>query len=99
VLDGRVFEWLLPGNELFTGVKHIRIRASGVRGRPIYLDPYPWGLEIRPRSIREAILFALAQGWSPEGPERRPLFLGYHRGHFLVLPDAYRFTVEVPFLS
>ncbi len=97
-VDGRAFEWLLPGNELFTGVKHIRIRASGVRGQPLFLDPYPWSLEIRPRSIREAILLALAQGWAPEGREGRPLYLGYHRGHFLVLPGACRFTSEVPLL-
>ena len=37
----------------------------------LYIDPRPWGFELRPASVVSAVKWALDQGWSPEaGPTR-----------------------------
>lgn len=37
----------------------------------LFIDPYPWGFELRPASVVSAIEWALERNWSPEsGPTR-----------------------------
>ena len=37
----------------------------------LFIDPFPWGFELRPASVVSAIKWALDRGWSPEsGPTR-----------------------------
>ena len=87
-LDGIEYEWCIRGNDLYTAsVKYITIYKPGAGGRPVYLDPYPWSLEIRPATVKKAIIFAKENGWNPE-EKGKPLFLGYVDDAFTVLPDG-----------
>jgi len=87
-LDGIEYEWCIRGNDLFTAsVKYITIYRPGTGGRPVYLDPYPWSLEIRPATVKKAIIFAKNNGWDPE-IKGKPLFIGYVDGSFIVLPEG-----------
>ncbi len=66
-VDSIEYEWSIRGNDLWvTSARHITIYKSGIKGRPLYLDPYPWALEIRPETIKKAIEFANKNGWIPE---------------------------------
>jgi len=87
-LDGIEYEWCIRGNDLWvTSAKHITIYKSGINGRPLYLDPYPWALEIRPKTIKRAIEFANRNGWIPEN-KGRPFLIGYLHEEFVVLPEG-----------
>lgn len=70
VVDGEDFLWHYSGHcplcsdDVFT---------VGKPGAPhvLYIDPFPWNFEIRPRSIASAIRWAKNDGWSAEqGPTR-----------------------------
>lgn len=66
---------------------------SGTKGAPLYLDPYPWDLEIRPKVVAEAIRFAQAHGWVA-GQKGPPIYIGYHDQQFIMLPDKVTTTWE-----
>ena len=68
-VEGIDYVWFLRKNEIWTPNRQIRIRHAVVdRGQELLLCPYAWELEIRPKSIREVILFALMKGWTPSVP-------------------------------
>ena len=59
--------WVLNGNSIDgTRENHIRIYAKELTKSKLYLDPYNWNFEIRPKTIENAILFAIDNGWKPE---------------------------------
>ena len=62
-----VYFWILDGNTIDTPKPcHIRIYSKKLTKSILYIDPYNWHFEIRPRTIGRAILFAIEQGWNPE---------------------------------
>ena len=93
VVNGTAYEWCLRGNKIWRDTDHITIYSPTSTGAPIYLDPYPWGLEIRPRTIADAIKFALKNGWEPE-KKGRPFRIGYLHDTFVVLPDGSKNSYE-----
>ena len=49
------------------------VMTAGKQGSPhfLFIDPYPWSMEIRPRSVAAAIRWARTAGWTAEhGPTR-----------------------------
>lgn len=93
-VDGHSYVWHLNQNSLFFKETHITIAESGMAGQILYLDPYPWELEIRPKTIRAAILWAIEKGWTPtkKGPS---IYLGYRDGEFFTLPEESKFTHQI----
>ncbi|MEM7432522.1 MAG: hypothetical protein AAF351_11385 [Pseudomonadota bacterium] len=93
-VDNRSYVWHLNQNSLVFREAHITIAENGVSGQILYLDPYPWGLEIRPKKVRKAILWAIENGWTPakKGP---PMYLGFQNGEFFILPGEAKFTHEI----
>jgi hypothetical protein len=94
-VDGEDYLWVLAGNTI-DGVResHIAVFLDTRRQR-LLLDPYSWHFEIRPRTIADAIRFALEEGWKPEesGP---PLYLGYCEQGFFFLPEGIEFARQLP---
>jgi hypothetical protein len=66
-VNDRGFEWCIRGNdpEMSKG-RHITIYLPESQGSALYIDPYAMELEIRPKTVRQAIEFAIKEGWSPE---------------------------------
>ena len=88
-----VFHWVLRGNTLDDGEKHItvfRVRA----GTPLRIDPFVWEFEVRPKYIAEAIEFALENGWDPEA-KGEPFYVSYREDRFFKLPPGIRFAYEL----
>lgn len=84
VVDGRAFRWVLPGNALdHAELVHLTVFAEE-RGQELWIDPYAWELEIRPKTIAAAIRFALKNGWTP-GTAGAPFRLGHRDGDFFVV--------------
>jgi hypothetical protein len=84
--------WVLDGNSI-DGTKehHIRIHSNGLTKCILYLDPYNWHFEIRPKTIETAIIFALDHGWIPE-EKGNIMFLSMDDdGSFYELPDGLKF--------
>jgi len=65
IVDNMNYEWCIRGNSFWKDGDHITIYKTGIKGTPIYLDPVPWSLEIRPKTIESAIKFALKANWNP----------------------------------
>lgn len=87
--------WVLEGNSIDAAKeRHIRIHSSKLSKSILYIDPYNWNFEIRPKMIELAILFALQQGWNPE-KSGYDLFISMKEGgEFYRLPEGQRFGFE-----
>ena len=86
-VDGKVYQWILDENSVYGEKEYIRIHVGKSTKSILYLDPYNWHLEIRPKTIREAILFAINHDWNPE-VSTRDLFISYNGDGFFVLPNG-----------
>ena len=99
-INGIIYEWCLRGNHISPKSEHITIYRPDKSGQILYLDALPWGVEIRPAIIEDAISFALKKGWNPEqkGDSCR---LGMIRQAFVVLPKGIKnsFEYETKILS
>jgi hypothetical protein len=92
VVDNEPYEWVLPKNSLFAdGDRHIAVYSPSATGQTLYLDPYAWEFEVRPKTIAAAVRFALGIGWTPNRPAP-PLYLGFRNGEFFRMPEGVRFA-------
>ena len=95
MVDDETYFWHLNHNSIDTAVpSHITIQKSTGKGQILFLDPYPWSFEIRPKTIENGILWSLKNGWNPEstGP---PFYVGYRKDRFILLPPGAKFTWDV----
>jgi|RhiMetdeSRZDD1v2_1073273.scaffolds.fasta_scaffold744297_2 hypothetical protein len=96
VVDNEPYEWVLRHNSLFVDSdRHIAVYSPSAKGQTLYLDPYAWEFEVRPKTIAEAIRFALSIGWTPKAVAP-PLYLGFRGEQFFRLPEGTRFAHENP---
>lgn len=84
VVSGEIYEWILDGNTIYNSEKWIRIHKGKATKSILFVNPYHWQFEIRPKSIKEAIEFAIGLGWDSEQSTRN-LFLDYGEDGFYVL--------------
>ncbi|MDY7030732.1 MAG: hypothetical protein SVY10_02350 [Thermodesulfobacteriota bacterium] len=64
-------------------------------GRPgkkfvLFIDPNPWGFELRPASVVAAITWALKKGWSPDSGPNRSIAWNDKTQEYEWLPDGKR---------
>jgi hypothetical protein len=91
VLDREYF-WVLDGNSIDSNKEHhIRIHSNKLTKSILYLDPYNWHLEIRPKTIETAILFAIDLGWSPEKKGTTMYLSMKNEGEIYLLPEGIKF--------
>lgn len=91
VVGGEPYLWYLKGNWAWDGDTHIAIRHNAsLQGQLLLLDYNARQFEIRPQMIREAIEFALAQGWNPRA-KALPLYVGHNNREFVVLPPGVQY--------
>lgn len=64
----------------------------GQSGKPfvLYIDPFPWGFELRPSSVVNAVKWAIDKGWSPDSGPTRALAWNDGTKKFEWLPDGER---------
>ena len=64
----------------------------GAAGEPhvLFIDPYPWGFEYRPRDITAAVRWAFAQGWTPASGPTRAMSFDDGKKQFVWLPEGRR---------
>jgi len=85
--------WVLNGNSIdSTRDHHIRIHKKKSTKSSLYLDPYNWHFEIRPKTIEQAILFALANGWHPEQTDKVMYLSMKNEGQLYQLPEGIKFS-------
>ena len=87
------YNWCIRGDRIDGKENHITIFKPLTNGQTLYLDPYPWALEVRPKIVHKAILFAIENHWFPD-ENRKPIYLGYSNDEFIVLPKGVKFTHE-----
>lgn len=95
VVNATEYYWVLDGNTIdgFNDT-HIRVHKEGDTGKILYIDPYDWHFEIRPKFVALAIQFALTSGWlSNESTE--PIYVGYIDGKYCVLPKGIKFGYQL----
>lgn len=64
-VDGDTYKWHLHNNDGWAPNRHIAVQHESGYGQLLLLDHYSWHMEVRPRTIREAISYGLANGWAP----------------------------------
>ena len=93
-VDDEKYSWCIRGNDVESKASHITIFHPGKRAKQLYVDPYPWELEIRPKTVELAIRYALENGWLTD-KIAHPMYLGYLDDEFIVLPKGVRHTYEL----
>ncbi|WP_444944361.1 hypothetical protein ACJJIQ_10090 [Microbulbifer sp. ANSA003] len=95
VVDGTRYYWVLNANTIDSSSDtHIRVHKEGTTGNILYIDPYNWHFEIRPKFIASAIKFALDSGWE-ECSEGRVMYISYIDEQYQVLPNGTKFGYQL----
>ena len=89
VVDGEAFLWhydahcLACSNDVIT---------AGRAALPfvLFIDPFPWDFEFRPKNVAWAIRWARSQGWSPEAGPTRALAFNEQTRELQWLPEGQR---------
>jgi len=85
-VEGESYLWHLRDSNLDSEPRRIVVQHIPARGQMLFVDPFagPWVLnfEIRPRVIREIILFGLVHGWEPK-KKAAPFLLRHDGVHFV----------------
>lgn len=82
-IDEITYLWQRDGDWLTNSLWTV-IKQQGTDGQLLYLGFY--GVEIRPRIVRNAIEFALFHGWEPN-IRRKPMYLCDQDNTFKILAD------------
>ena len=91
IVDQKEYFWVLDSNSIDGGHdKHIRVHRNRDTKSILYIDPYPWHLEIRPKAIESAIKFARTEGWKPS-TMTQPMYISMNNGILYVLPQGILF--------
>ena len=94
-VDGAQYVWVLDGNSINRpNDTHIRVHKEGTTGNILYIDPYNWHFEIRPKFIAEAIRFALNAGWE-DRTKATGIYVAYFDDEFQVLPKGVKFRYQI----
>ncbi|MEM6770608.1 MAG: hypothetical protein AAF597_08505 [Bacteroidota bacterium] len=95
MVNNAEFIWTQKNNTI-NGAKevHIKVYSAKVTKSVLYIDPYDWYFEVRPKTISEAILYALKQGWNPE-IKHTGMIISMKEGEFYVLPEGVKFRYEL----
>ena len=89
MVDGNDFLWHydaccpLCSDDVFT------VGREGTRFF-LFIDPFPWGFEFRPKTVVGAIWWALAEGWTPDRGPARAMSWNDAREQFEWLPEGKR---------
>lgn len=84
--------WVLEGNSIDSAKDHhIRIHSNKSTKSILYLDPYNWHFEIRPKTIEAAIIFAIDEGWNPEKKGNTMYLSMKNEGELYLLPEGIKF--------
>ena len=89
-VDAKEYIWTLQGNRIDGAAQSIKVHDGPHTKSLLYIDPYPWEFEVRPKVIAEAIRFALKHGWKPQETDGE-LAISMEAGTFLVLPEGVEF--------
>ncbi len=76
--------WTLKNNVIDNENVYIRVFKENYPNSILYIDPYSWYFEIRPKTIMNVIIYALNHGWKPE-INNCNLYIGMDKHGFLTL--------------
>ncbi len=91
VVDEIAYEWCIRGDALYA--EYATVYRPNVNGTAIHLDIIPWGVEMRPRTIKEVVRFALEHCWNSQH-KGQPLKVGYVNECFVILPVGIKNSHE-----
>lgn len=87
-----IYFWVLDGNTIYGNQEnHIRIHSKELTKSILYLDPYNWHFEIKPKTIEFAILFAIDNGWNPKEKGKVMYISMDKEGKLYKLPKGIKF--------
>jgi len=92
VVDGVTYLWRLKQGYAWRDGQHIAICPATDAGQLLLVEYYAFQGMIGPGMVRQAIDFALANGWTPTRRARRPLYVGFDGANSIVLPEGALYT-------
>jgi hypothetical protein len=89
VIDGVKYLWHYDGHCPLCSSQVFTIGREGERF-VLFIDPYPWGFELRPASVVKAVRWALSQGWTSKSGPTRAMAWNDQKQEFEWLPEGER---------
>ncbi len=88
IVSGEKYYWVLNGNSTDSyKERHIRVHAERNTKSILYIDPYQWHMDVRPKTIESAIKFAISSGWNPS-EVIKTMYVSMNNDEFYVLPEG-----------
>jgi hypothetical protein len=89
VIDNQNYLWHYDAHCPLCSTKVFTIGRPGQRF-VLFIDPYPWGFELKPASVVSATRWALEKGWTPESGPTRAMAWSDKKQEFEWLADGQR---------
>ncbi len=89
VVDGESYLWNYKGHCLWCSDDVFTVGRSD-SAFVLYIDPYPFGAEVRPANVADAIRWAVNHGWDPDSGPTKSMALNQGQDRFEWLPDGVR---------
>lgn len=69
---------------------HIRVHLARATKSLLYIDASSWYFELSPKSVKEAIEFALGAGWNPK-VSGTTIYVSANESGYYVLPENKKY--------
>lgn len=89
VVCGETYNWHYNAHCLWCSED---VFTVGKEGQPyvLFIDPFPFGEEIRPANVARSVQWAVSEGWSPENGPTRTMALDDEHNEFVWLKENQR---------
>lgn len=84
----------MDGDGIDAKESHIRVHKNKFSRKVLYIAPYNWEFEVRPKTIAKAIRFAISIGWGTENKSDK-IYIALINDSFVEFPEGIKFTFEL----
>ncbi|WHI48030.1 hypothetical protein [Microbulbifer sp. VAAF005] len=72
---------------------HIRVHLARNTKSLLYIDASSWYFTLSPKSVREAVEFALSSGWEPKAAGKK-MYVSINGSGYYTLPPGLKYDFE-----
>jgi len=91
-----IYYWVANQNNLFLSPYkefHIRVYQARNTKSLLYIDASSWYFSFSPKSVREAVEFALTAGWEPK-VAGKTMYVSINENGYYILPQGVKYDFE-----
>jgi hypothetical protein len=95
-INHQIYYWVANVNKLCLypfEAFHIRVHQDANTKSLLYIDASSYYFKLGPKQIKEAIMFALKEGWQPQKPATK-MSISINQSGYYILPIGQKFNFQ-----